>query len=384
MNKSTIILKHGIGSGGAGDYLRCCLSLYAFCQRERIEMYLDFSENPFFGECFEYEPIPDRIKNIINDSTNMQNGLVKILNIDRSDLFIAEYKRDEMEHHLVDILANPRVYVLNSNCVGFENREDLLESSQKFITEFIKPSKAINDEIKKIYDAYNLADNSYISIHIRCGDKNIKTTNNNRSGDNRRDLNNVNDSAYMVRHIKVFLDNIEKTNDDKNTPILIHSDSDIMKKYVSSNTKCISLNVEIQHIAENLGANNRESYISTIAEFFILMKAKTIFMCGAYTGFSHIAAVIGRKPFYVTTRTDYITKLGPVEIYNVCINPIKISSYNQNDVPSKSLKIIERHNIKKEFDILIVVGEKITLMNWGNFQIHTKELQADGSYLITA
>lgn len=35
-------------------------------------------------------------------------------------------------------------------------------------------------------------------------------------------------------------------------------------------------------------------------------------------------------------------------------------------------------------DQLVVVGEKITLMNWGNFQIHTKELQPDGSYLITA
>ena len=122
--------------------------------------------------------------------------------------------------------------------------------------------------------------------------------------------------------------------------------------------QCISLNIEIQHIAESLGANTRESYISTIAEFFILMKAKTIFMCGSYTGFSHIAAVIGRKPFYVTTRTDYFRKLGPVEIYDVCINPIKISPHNKNDIPSKSLKILERHNIKKEFDILIVVGEK--------------------------
>ncbi len=35
-------------------------------------------------------------------------------------------------------------------------------------------------------------------------------------------------------------------------------------------------------------------------------------------------------------------------------------------------------------DQLIVVGEKITLMNWGNFMIHTKDLQQDGSYLITA
>jgi glutamyl-tRNA synthetase len=40
-----------------------------------------------------------------------------------------------------------------------------------------------------------------------------------------------------------------------------------------------------------------------------------------------------------------------------------------------------------EFDdaeLLVNVGEKVTLMNWGNFLIHSKELQADGSYLINA
>lgn len=35
-------------------------------------------------------------------------------------------------------------------------------------------------------------------------------------------------------------------------------------------------------------------------------------------------------------------------------------------------------------DQLVVVGEKLTLMNWGNFQILTKDLKEDGSYLITA
>ena len=40
-----------------------------------------------------------------------------------------------------------------------------------------------------------------------------------------------------------------------------------------------------------------------------------------------------------------------------------------------------------EFDdaeLLVNVGEKVTLMNWGNFLIQSKELQADGSYLINA
>lgn len=43
-------------------------------------------------------------------------------------------------------------------------------------------------------------------------------------------------------------------------------------------------------------------------------------------------------------------------------------------------------NVLIEFDdaeTLLKVGERVTLMNWGNILIQTKELQADGSYLLT-
>ena len=33
-------------------------------------------------------------------------------------------------------------------------------------------------------------------------------------------------------------------------------------------------------------------------------------------------------------------------------------------------------------DELIKVDEKVTLMNWGNMMVHSKEIQDDGSYLI--
>ena len=35
-------------------------------------------------------------------------------------------------------------------------------------------------------------------------------------------------------------------------------------------------------------------------------------------------------------------------------------------------------------DKLVNVGEKVTLMNWGNVLIKTKDVQPDGSYLMTA
>jgi glutamyl-tRNA synthetase len=43
-------------------------------------------------------------------------------------------------------------------------------------------------------------------------------------------------------------------------------------------------------------------------------------------------------------------------------------------------------NVLIEFDdadTLLKVGERVTLMNWGNVLIHTKEVQADGSYSLT-
>jgi glutamyl-tRNA synthetase len=43
-------------------------------------------------------------------------------------------------------------------------------------------------------------------------------------------------------------------------------------------------------------------------------------------------------------------------------------------------------NLLIEFDdadTLLNVGEKVTLMNWGNVAILSKDLQADGSYVLT-
>lgn len=43
-------------------------------------------------------------------------------------------------------------------------------------------------------------------------------------------------------------------------------------------------------------------------------------------------------------------------------------------------------NVLIEFDdaeSILKVGEKVTLMNWGNILINTKEVQPDGSYNLT-
>lgn len=72
---------------------------------------------------------------------------------------------------------------------------------------------------------------------------------------------------------------------------------------------------------------------------------------------------------------------GPKEPEAITVNNNKLN------LPLGDRPLWKSNELLVEFDDadqLVVVGEKITLMNWGNFQIHTKELQQDGSYLITA
>jgi len=59
---------------------------------------------------------------------------------------------------------------------------------------------------------------------------------------------------------------------------------------------------------------------------------------------------------------------------------------NKLNLPLGDRPLWKSSNILVDFldaDKLINVGEKVTLMNWGNVLIKTKELQADGSYQMT-
>ena len=58
---------------------------------------------------------------MINDKTNIDKKIVKILNQTNDNRFNAVYIKNIMEHNLFDILADPAIYVIKSNCIGFEN-----------------------------------------------------------------------------------------------------------------------------------------------------------------------------------------------------------------------------------------------------------------------
>ena len=92
--------------------------------------------------------------------------------------------------------------------------------------------------------------------------------------------------------------------------IILHSDSNVLKnKLKELNNEIITLDIKIKHIAKNIGINNMESFISTVAEFYIILKANKIYMPNIYTGISHIASIIKTKLLYTHINIIYFNYL---------------------------------------------------------------------------
>lgn len=89
-------------------------------------------------------------------------------------------------------------------------------------------------------------------------------------------------------------------------------------------------------------------------------------------------------PRYSAVRVE---KASRILIENVPKEPEAVTvAMNKLNLPLGDRPLWKSSNILVDFldaDKLINVGEKVTLMNWGNVLIKTKELQADGSFQMT-
>lgn len=89
-------------------------------------------------------------------------------------------------------------------------------------------------------------------------------------------------------------------------------------------------------------------------------------------------------PRYSAVRVE---KASRILIENVPKDPEAVTvPMNKLNLPLGERPLWKSNNILVDFidaDKLINVGQKVTLMNWGNVLIKTKELQPDGSYLMT-
>jgi hypothetical protein len=280
MLNSTIIHCHSSDCGGIGDFIRASLSFFSFCQRNNIEYYINFDENIHLKECFELIDIPDHSSNKNTEHISLLGGI---------------YTLNDLEPVLDKIINVKNIYYIKTNALGFENIDDINKIKEHYFKYILKPSLKVIECIENIYSEYNIHDNNYISIHVRCGDVNMNNNSANNK-DNRINLENDNIYCYYVDSINNFYDNY-----GDNLSIILHSDSQNFKTEIKNiNNKIITLDVNIKHIAENIKDSDINSYISTVAEFYIISKANKIYMPKVYTGFSHIASIINNKPLYTS------------------------------------------------------------------------------------
>jgi hypothetical protein len=300
--KPVIIHVHYKFCGGLGDFFKSIITLYSYCKIENIDYYIDLSNNIFLNNCFVLKNIPE---NILNSEFIMINMIDKIFS-------------EESLYSLLKkiIYTEPKVYKLASNCFGFGEKNMLLSNLDFIKKNIIYPNNIIEYYINDIYKKYNIEEKKYISIHCRCGDFYIND--NKIYNDNRIDINNT-DTVININSL--INDFINKYNIDY--PILIHSDSKEFKENIKKiNSNIIILDLEIQHIANDLGKNNQESFISTIAEFYIISKANKIFIINNLSGFSHMASILENNNLYINFELSefhnkIIKSLGPDNIINI-------------------------------------------------------------------
>jgi hypothetical protein len=255
------------------------------------DYYIDFEENQFMKECFDIPEIPSYINKISSENITL------IRNIHGINTY------DSVKSILDKINDNPKVYNIKSNYIGFESNENINNIKTSFFNSIMKPSKKVINYINKIYLKNNITDNNYISVHIRCGDYNMETNVN--SSDNRVDLknNNIYDNIHNIINNFKIINNI-------NVPIIIHTDSVIFKNKMNEKyNEYKYLDIDIKHIAEDIGNNNEQSYISTISEFYIISQSSKILLLNNYSGFSHIASMINSKELHTNVNSLYFDYL---------------------------------------------------------------------------
>lgn len=283
-NKSCVIHKHSLKCGGIGDFIRASLSIFSFCYRNKINYYINFDENPNLYQCFNIEKIPQNLSNSSFKEFVLLDGIYSINKI----------------KPILESIIKPGLYYIKTNAVGFENNEEIIKIREFYFNNILKPSPKVTNLINDIYQKYNLIDDNYISIHIRCGDLNMT---NNRSNSIDKRLNLCDENIY--NNYNELINNFNQKYGD-NMPIVIHSDSIVFKNKIKEiNKNLIILDLDIKHIAENIGNNSENSFISTITEFYIVSKAHKIYMPVIYTGFSHMASIIESKPLYSKINSQY-------------------------------------------------------------------------------
>lgn len=269
-----LIHLHENGKGGIGDFIRASLGLYYLSKKLNYLYYVDFA-NPLLKTCFVYKKY-----NYTNEDYVLIEKMGGITN-------------DNIENYLLSLEKN-KCYIIYCNLIGFVKLNEINTIIDEYNTNILKPSNLVEEHINMLMKSNNLIKKEYISCHIRCGDYTMG-----KNTDYRIDINNNQIYGFINSKIEKYLDKI-----------IINTDSIYLKnKMKDLYPNYIYLDINIKHIAENIGSETQEAYISTISEFYIVSYAKEIIAI-TYSGFSHIASIIGKTKL-ICDDNDHVSCLHP-------------------------------------------------------------------------
>jgi hypothetical protein len=291
--KSVIIFVPRFYGGGIGDLIKSSLSFYTWAKREGCEFYFDFSEHPQLGKCFNTKYIPSSI------------ATLPVQEVRIYDRVYTKPYPDELSSLWNAIRTNVAQYRIKSNIFGFEPAEELMKNVDEFRNNVLVPSQLVKKQYRNILKSLGIEEKKYISVHIRCGDKYMRDFDRSCPNDKRFDVNG-NACREIVATIDKFIsENKEKREEITKYPIVIHSDSDILRKMISTIGKYKMMNSDIQHTAQHTEGNNLEPYISTMADFMVLSHAAIIIQAPSYSGFSHVASIYGNTEMHSSAESDF-------------------------------------------------------------------------------
>ena len=290
MSEGTIVHSHGFNCGGMGDFLRSVISFSILCRQHDVNFRINLDQNPLFRECFS---ISKQHEGTLSGDVEYRKNIDGLIG-------------NSGEEFILDVISQARnssiPQVVLSNC-AILGAYSVIRSGIDALDNFFGPSELTRSKIECLYQKHHLLPGAYTSFHLRCGD---------RFMDHRFSLRRIKGISKDDR-VGSFDDAIKKYTDlllnlaeasNKDSILLVHSDSIDFKIKVKKKLKrnsyrdrFIFFDIEPQHTHSEHGEHTVESFSDTVAEFYVMAAAGAIYM-PVYSGFSHLAAVLGDVQLY--------------------------------------------------------------------------------------
>jgi hypothetical protein len=278
---------------GIGDFIRGSYFIIQFSKKFNIKY-----------EIIINHPISNYLKNkyiIDNNILNNINFVQTIIDIRASNNtnnliiyeYIEEYNKNKV-NDIIDTFKNcfKRDYYINKNNIIYFSTNQypiykIKDDEKSIIRNIFEPNNIMNNYININLDKLKLSKKNYIVIHFRTGDDYL-----------------IHKNIMSFDKFKLIINEINKIKSiEKNIPIVIISDNQMLKIYLKKNVKDINiLDNKITHLGENQSLND-DNVKDTLLDFYITNNSKKVF---SFTKYSHGSGFIQWN--CITFNVPYVIK----------------------------------------------------------------------------